>query len=166
MRLSLCDRQSFKQRMADEFYVLLDTKVDIFVSTPVASVNYCARLGRCFHFVCIHACAAVFLRCYRIFVEYRFIFIFIYLRSKARRVSGISPSCTTSRRPRGHGGHAGGGAVRQLGWVGAEKLPAPPRVTWRRALPPAPAAAADVPERHLRLPARWTAACPHSGGPR
>jgi len=32
--------------------------------TPVPSVNYCDGLGRCFRFVCIYACAAVFLCCY------------------------------------------------------------------------------------------------------
>ena len=32
--------------------------------TPVRSVNYCDGLGRCFHFVCIYACTAVFLCCY------------------------------------------------------------------------------------------------------
>jgi len=38
-----------------------------FVYTPVQSVNYCDGLGRCFRFVCIYACAAVFLCCCRIF---------------------------------------------------------------------------------------------------
>jgi len=38
-----------------------------YVYTPVQSVNYCDGLGRCFRFVCIYACAAVFLCCYRLF---------------------------------------------------------------------------------------------------
>ena len=33
------------------------------------SVNYCDRLGRCFRFVCIYACTAVFLCCYRFSVN-------------------------------------------------------------------------------------------------
>ena len=45
---------------------LIDNKDDIFfLYTPVRSVNYCDGLGRCFRFVCIYACAAVFLCCYR-----------------------------------------------------------------------------------------------------
>jgi len=69
MRLSLCDRQSFKQRMADEFYVLLDTKVDIFVSTPVASVNYCDGLDRCMLY-CILFVFMLVLLCFCVAAEF------------------------------------------------------------------------------------------------
>jgi len=37
--------------------------------TLVQNVNYCDRLGRCFRFVCIFACTAVFLCCYRLSVN-------------------------------------------------------------------------------------------------
>ena len=37
----------------------------LYVCTPVRSVNYCDRLGRCFRFVFIYARTAVFLCCYR-----------------------------------------------------------------------------------------------------
>ena len=33
-------------------------------SWTAKKTNYCDRLGRCFRFVCIYACAAVFLCCY------------------------------------------------------------------------------------------------------
>ena len=38
-----------------------DDYIRYFVYTPPPSVNYCDGLGRCFRFVCIYACAAVFL---------------------------------------------------------------------------------------------------------
>jgi len=38
-----------------------DDYIRYFVNNPVPSVNYCDGLGRCFRFVCIYACAAVFL---------------------------------------------------------------------------------------------------------
>jgi len=40
-----------------------------YVYTPVQSVNYCDRLGRCFRFVCIYACTAAFLCCCRFSVN-------------------------------------------------------------------------------------------------
>ena len=44
-----------------------DDYIIYFVYTPVQNVNYCdGGLGRCFRFVCIYACTAVFLCCYHI----------------------------------------------------------------------------------------------------
>ena len=51
-----------------------DDYISYFVNTPVSCVNYCDGLGRCFRFICIYACAAVFLSCYRIFDEWSFIY--------------------------------------------------------------------------------------------
>jgi len=42
-----------------------DDYIIYFVYTPVPSVNYCDRLGRCFRFVCIYAGTSVFLCCNR-----------------------------------------------------------------------------------------------------
>jgi len=61
--------------------------ITYYAYIPVQSVNYCDRLGRCFRFVGIYACTAVFLCCWRFSVN-KDLYVKVYYASYTH-ISGV-----------------------------------------------------------------------------